>query len=165
MNEEKTILVTGGSGYIGSVTCKLLVDSGYNVINIDKQKRELEGVSQYPFDIDNHQLIGKGRDISEYFNFKLKEKFQDHPQIGDVRGIGLLSAIELVKDKKNRKFFEKQGQLSQEIVTRMAKNGVLARAMPAGDTIGFAPAFCISNDEIDIILDVTLQSVNEVVNN
>ena len=58
MNEEKTILVTGGSGYIGSVTCKLLVDSGYNVINIDKQKRELEGVSQYPFDIDNHQLKG-----------------------------------------------------------------------------------------------------------
>ena len=47
----------------------------------------------------------------------------------------------------------------------MAKNGVLARAMPAGDTIGFAPAFCISNNEIDTILDVALQSVNDVVNN
>tara|TARA_Y100000768_G_scaffold249440_1_gene189436 strand:- start:379 stop:1749 length:1371 start_codon:yes stop_codon:yes gene_type:complete len=115
--------------------------------------------------IDNHQLIKKGKDISKYFNFKLKEKFQDHPQIGDVRGIGLLSAIELVKDKKNRKFFEKQGQLSQEIVMRMAKNGVLARAMPAGDTIGFAPAFCINNDEIDTILDVTLQSIDEIINN
>lgn len=58
MNEDKTILVTGGSGYIGSVTCKLLVDSGYNVINIDRVKREQPGVSQYPFDIDNHQLKG-----------------------------------------------------------------------------------------------------------
>jgi len=58
MNEDKTILVTGGSGYIGSVTCKLLVESGYNVINIDKVKRPMEGVSQYPFDIDNHQLNG-----------------------------------------------------------------------------------------------------------
>lgn len=58
MNEDKTILVTGGSGYIGSVTCKLLVDSGYNVINIDRTKRKLEGVTQYPFDIDNHQLNG-----------------------------------------------------------------------------------------------------------
>ena len=57
-NEEKTILVTGGSGYIGSVTCKLLVDSGYNVINIDRIKRKQEGVTQYPFDIDNHQLKG-----------------------------------------------------------------------------------------------------------
>ena len=56
--EEKTILVTGGSGFIGSVTCKLLVDSGYNVINIDRVKRQQEGVTQYPFDIDNHQLKG-----------------------------------------------------------------------------------------------------------
>lgn len=58
MEQQKTILVTGGSGFIGSVTCKLLVDSGYNVINIDRIKRPLEGVTQYPFDIDNHQLKG-----------------------------------------------------------------------------------------------------------
>lgn len=58
MEEQKTILVTGGSGFIGSVTCKLLVDSGYNVINIDRIKRQQEGVNQYPFDIDNHQLKG-----------------------------------------------------------------------------------------------------------
>jgi len=58
MEEQKTILVTGGSGFIGSITCKLLVDSGYNVINIDRTKRKLEGVTQYPFDIDNHQLKG-----------------------------------------------------------------------------------------------------------
>jgi len=57
-NEDKTILVTGGSGFIGSVTCKLLVDSGFNVINIDRVKRQLDGVTQYPFDIDNHQLKG-----------------------------------------------------------------------------------------------------------
>ena len=57
-NSEKTILVTGGSGYIGSVTCKLLVDSGYNVINLDRTKRDLKGVTQYPFDIDNHQVKG-----------------------------------------------------------------------------------------------------------
>ena len=56
--QQKTILVTGGSGFIGSVTCRFLVDSGYNVINIDRAKRQLEGVHQYPFDIDNHQLEG-----------------------------------------------------------------------------------------------------------
>jgi UDP-glucose 4-epimerase len=60
MNKEtqKTILVTGGSGFIGSVTCKLLVDSGYNVINVDRVKRQQEGVTQYPFDIHNHQMKG-----------------------------------------------------------------------------------------------------------
>ena len=57
-NEEKTILVTGGSGFIGSVTCKLLVESGYNVINVDRVKRALDGVTQYPFDISNSQIKG-----------------------------------------------------------------------------------------------------------
>lgn len=56
--QQKTILVTGGSGFIGSITCKFLVDSGHNVINIDRIKRQQEGVHQYPFDIDNHQLEG-----------------------------------------------------------------------------------------------------------
>tara|TARA_R110001592_G_scaffold139002_3_gene358696 strand:+ start:633 stop:1595 length:963 start_codon:yes stop_codon:yes gene_type:complete len=57
-NEERTILVTGGSGFIGSVTCKLLADSGYNVINVDRVKRPMEGVTQYPFDINNSQIKG-----------------------------------------------------------------------------------------------------------
>ena len=58
MSEQKTILVTGGSGFIGSVTCTLLQQSGYNVINVDRVKRSLEGVTQYPFDIANNQLKG-----------------------------------------------------------------------------------------------------------
>jgi len=56
--EDKTILVTGGSGFIGSVTCKLLVESGFNVINLDRVKRPIEGVTQYPFDINNSQVKG-----------------------------------------------------------------------------------------------------------
>ena len=55
MSEAKTILVTGGSGYIGGMVCRLLVDAGHNVINIDRRKKDIPGVTLYPFDIDNHQ--------------------------------------------------------------------------------------------------------------
>ena len=59
MNEEaKTVLVTGGSGYIGGVVCRLLVDAGHNVVNLDRAKKQIPGVNQYPFDIDNHQVKG-----------------------------------------------------------------------------------------------------------
>ena len=56
--EPKTVVVTGGSGFIGNLTCRLLVAAGHNVINIDKKKCEIPGVHQYPFDIDNHQIKG-----------------------------------------------------------------------------------------------------------
>lgn len=58
MSDTKTILVTGGSGFIGTVVCKQLVEAGHNVINIDRKKKEIEGVTQYPFDISNHQVKG-----------------------------------------------------------------------------------------------------------
>jgi len=56
--EPKTIIVTGGSGFIGGTVCRLLVDAGHNVINIDRVKKDIPGVSQYPFDIDSHQVKG-----------------------------------------------------------------------------------------------------------
>ncbi len=58
MSEAKTVLVTGGSGFIGASTCLRLVEEGYNVVNIDRRKRELPGVTQYPFELDNHQVRG-----------------------------------------------------------------------------------------------------------
>ena len=114
--------------------------------------------------IDKNDMIKKGSEIAKYFNQKLKETFIDHPNVGDIRYEGLLSAIELVKDKQNRTFYDNQGALAQEIVSKMAVNGILARAMPSGDTIGFAPAFCLSKKDADTIIDSTSKSISEVIN-
>jgi len=56
--EAKTVLVTGGSGYIGGMVCRLLVTAGHNVINVDRVKKAIPGVTQYPFDLNNHQMKG-----------------------------------------------------------------------------------------------------------
>ena len=58
VNNEKAVIITGGSGFIGSNVAKLFVESGFNVINIDRKKREIPGVTQYPFEIDNKQVKG-----------------------------------------------------------------------------------------------------------
>ena len=57
-NNTKTVLVTGGNGFIGTLLCKLLVDTGHTVINIDRTKKQQPGVTLYPFDIDNSQVDG-----------------------------------------------------------------------------------------------------------
>lgn len=115
--------------------------------------------------IDREKLIEKGSEIAQYFNTNLFEKMHSNKFIGDIRSVGLLSAVELVKDKKERKFFDKPGNLSQLVVNEMSKRGVLARAMPAGDTIGFAPAFCLEEKDADQIIDITIAVINDLTEN
>ena len=55
---SKSILVTGGSGYIGVAVCKKLAAAGHDVVNLDHHKREIDNVTCYPFDIENHQIKG-----------------------------------------------------------------------------------------------------------
>jgi UDP-glucose 4-epimerase len=58
MDNNETILVTGGSGFIGTAVCMLLVEQGYNVVNIDREKKDIPGVTQYPFDLSSSQTDG-----------------------------------------------------------------------------------------------------------
>jgi UDP-glucose 4-epimerase len=54
---SKTIVVTGGSGYIGRVVCKMLVMLKYNVINIDRNSQKMEGVTTFNYDIANSSEV------------------------------------------------------------------------------------------------------------
>ena len=60
MNNQLTALVTGGSGFLGTVVCHRLATQSHQVINVDrdKKKRDIPGVTLYPFDISNPQVDG-----------------------------------------------------------------------------------------------------------
>jgi UDP-glucose 4-epimerase len=57
-NDQHTVVVTGGSGTIGQALCEKLVSLNYNVVNIDRIKKDIPGVTQYPFDLNNSQIKG-----------------------------------------------------------------------------------------------------------
>lgn len=55
---SNTIFVTGGSGYIGKHVCQYLVNAGYSVLNIDKNKSDMPGVTLCQMDFSNNQIKG-----------------------------------------------------------------------------------------------------------
>ncbi|MNH24309.1 L-Lysine-8-amino-7-oxononanoate aminotransferase [compost metagenome] len=101
-------------------------------------------------------------ETAPYLQKRLRE-LNDHPLVGEVRGLGMLGAIELVKDKATRARYEGQGA---GMICRQFcfDNGLIMRAV--GDTMIIAPPLVISREEIDELvekarkcLDLTLEAL------
>ena len=112
--------------------------------------------------LDDMDLVNNTRETGAYFNAAMKAALGDHPNVGDVRGEGLLCAVELVKDKASRTFFDPSVKFGPSVAAAMVSRGVIARAMPQGDILGYAPPLCLTRDEADIVVSATRAAVEEV---
>ncbi len=112
--------------------------------------------------VDRLNLVDNARDTGAFFNQEMKDALEDHPNVGDIRGEGLLCAVEIVEDRANHVFFDPARKIALQIVAEMVNRGVIARAMPQGDIIGFAPPLCISREEATHIVEITKQAIESV---
>ena len=74
--------------------------------------------------------------------------YADHPLIGEARGIGLIGAVELVRDKATKESFDPKAGVAAYLVRRAQHHGAILRNMP-GDIVAFSPPLIISEAEID----------------
>jgi L-2,4-diaminobutyrate transaminase len=112
--------------------------------------------------IDELGLVGNAKTVGGYLKEGLTAALGRHPNVGEVRGEGLLCAVEFVEDRTARRFFDPAKKVGPSIVAAMLKAGVIARAMPQGDIIGIAPPLCLTREEADTIIDAARDAVEEV---
>jgi L-2,4-diaminobutyrate transaminase len=112
--------------------------------------------------IDDLDLVANAGKIGSAFNRMMREAVADHAHVGDVRGEGMLCAVELVEDRDKRRFFEPDRKLGAQIAAALLRRGVIARAMPEGDILGFAPPLCLTESEAARIVDATRDALHEV---
>ena len=85
-----------------------------------------------------------------YLQKRLKE-LESHPLVGEVRGLGFIAAIELVKDKKRREFFDPIGEVGLICRDHCFANGVVLRA--TRDTMLVSPPLVMSRGQIDELVE------------
>ncbi len=105
-----------------------------------------------------------GNETGPYFQSRLRELL-DHPLVGEVRGIGLVAAIELVKDKKTHESFTPAGKVGTICRDHCFENGLIMRATE--DSMILSPPLIITKQQIDelmekvqLCLDLTANEVN-----
>ncbi|MFO7919944.1 MAG: aspartate aminotransferase family protein [Nioella sp.] len=112
--------------------------------------------------IDDLNLVHNAGEIGRYLNTAMTAALADHANVGEIRGEGMLCAVEFVKDKGSRSFFEASEKVGPRIAAALLEEGVIGRAMPQGDILGFAPPFCLTKEEADEVVGKTEQAVKAV---
>jgi L-2,4-diaminobutyrate transaminase len=112
--------------------------------------------------LDKLNLIEAAGRTGAYFNAALHDALSGHPHVGEVRGTGLLAAVEFVEDRESRRFFDPARKIGPQVAAALLARGVIGRAMPQGDILGFAPPFCLSHAEADEVAGKTAKAVAEV---
>ncbi len=115
--------------------------------------------------IDDLGLVANAGEVGGYLNAQMAAALGDHPNVGEVRGEGMLCAVELVRARDGRVYFDPSEGIGAKVAGAMLRRGVIARAMPQGDIIGLAPPLCLTRSEADTIIAATADAVHEICGN
>lgn len=113
--------------------------------------------------LDDLKLIENAGSVGAYLNTAMQDALGDHAHVGDVRGEGMLCAVEFVADKAKRTFFDANDKIGPQIAAKLLEqDSIISRAMPQGDILGFAAPFCLTQGEADQIVSATTRAVKAV---
>ncbi|MGE8154002.1 aspartate aminotransferase family protein [Pseudomonas vancouverensis] len=101
--------------------------------------------------IEEDNLVGHAAEMGELLHAGLA-RFADHPLVGEVRGCGLIAAVELVADRETKAPMGKVGQLGRYLAVRAQEHGMITRAI--GDSIAFCPPLISTKTEIQRMLEI-----------
>ncbi|WP_421091284.1 aspartate aminotransferase family protein [Pseudochrobactrum sp. MP213Fo] len=109
--------------------------------------------------IEERNLVENAREVGAHMQKRLRE-FSGHPLVGEVRGEGLIAAVELVGNKETKEPLEKAGNLGLMGNAAMLRHGVICRNML--DTIAFCPPLIINEKQVDEMVGALEKALDDV---
>ena len=110
---------------------------------------------------DEMNLVEHARTVGAFMQHELRGRFADHELVGEVRGVGMVGAIELVADREARRNFDPKLKVGARIAKLCEQHGVIARTLP-NDTLAFSPPLIITEDEVAEMLDRVGRAMDEL---
>lgn len=89
------------------------------------------------------------------------EKFRELDCVGDIRHIGMIGAVEIVKNRETKEPYTFEERIGSKIYKEALKRGVILR--PLGSIIYFMPPYVITEEEIEQMVDIGVTSVKEAI--
>ncbi len=109
--------------------------------------------------IEREDLLTLARDTGAYLQ-ETAQSLMDLPIVGDVRGQGLMMAVDLVADKTSKAGFPVTAQAGARVFNKCIENGVIVR--PVGDRLVLSPPITINREECDFLLSALRSAISDI---
>ena len=101
--------------------------------------------------IERERLVENAGRVGEYLGSQLRRIAERHRIVGEARGVGLLWALEIVRDRDTREPFPPEADLPGRLTRALRERGLLTRA---GNLLYIAPPLVLNREEADAIVDI-----------
>ncbi|GBQ25999.1 aminotransferase class III-fold pyridoxal phosphate-dependent enzyme [Gluconacetobacter azotocaptans] len=111
---------------------------------------------------EKENLTEHARTTGAYLQRQMAAAFSQLDIVGEVRGVGMMSALEFVADRSTKARFDPSLKVAARISQAARDRGLIARAMPHGDILGFAPPLVMTEAEVDDMIAIASAAVRQV---
>ena len=115
--------------------------------------------------LSDEDLVARAEHMGGLLNARLTERFAQHPNVAEVRGRGLLQALEIVADRDTLEPFPAASGITNKVVGAALRKGVFFYGGGTGvirDIVCLGPPFIIDEADIDLMVQVLGEALDEV---
>lgn len=112
--------------------------------------------------VQREDLAGNAERVGAYLRDGLVRAIGDHEFVGEIRGVGMLAAVEFVAERGGKRRFDPALKVGAKLSAAARKRGLITRAMPHGDILGLAPPLVLTTDDADRIVAIMTAAVSDV---
>lgn len=108
---------------------------------------------------EERDIVSHVQSVSDHLQSGLR-RFADHPLVGEVRGVGLLGALHLVKDKTTKEMIDPSYMAAPKLFESIQAQGVITRAIGM-DAVAFSPPLIITGEQLDTVVEAVGKGLDE----
>ena len=110
---------------------------------------------------DEINIVEQCATVGGFLQSELHRRFDDHELIGEVRGVGMIAAMELVANKQARQNFDPALKMGARLVKLCEAHGVIARGLPS-DSMAFSPPLIMTKEDVTEMCDRVSLALDEL---
>jgi adenosylmethionine-8-amino-7-oxononanoate aminotransferase len=115
--------------------------------------------------LTDEKLVPRAAEMGRVLAKRLRDALSNHPHVAEIRGRGLLHAVEIVRDRDSLEPYPIEANVTNRVITEALKRGVFFYIGGTGvvrDIVCMGPPFTVTATDIDLMTEVLAESITEV---